>query len=93
MAWKNPRTHELRIFGYEIYPITSYLKKLDDRTQEGSFMGYTNIRATIKYLDPTPINSNTFHLIFLINMTINLLKDGRRDLKLWQTQIFLPSQH
>ena len=45
---KKPIIHELRTFGYDIYPITSSPKKLDDRTQEGLFVGYTNIRSTIK---------------------------------------------
>ena len=50
-AWygKNPCIHELRTFGCDIHPITSYPKKLGTRTQEGSFMGYTKIRATMKW--------------------------------------------
>ena len=53
-AWygKKPSIHELRTFGCDIYPITSSPKKLDDRTQEGSFMGYTNNRATMKWWYP-----------------------------------------
>ena len=36
-AWygKDPSIHELRIFGCDIYPVTSSPKKLDNRTQEG----------------------------------------------------------
>ena len=40
------------MFGREIYPITSSPKKLDNITQEQSFMGYTNSRATIKPWEP-----------------------------------------
>ena len=47
---KIPRTHELRNFGCGIYQITtSSPKNLNDRTQEGSFMGYTNRIATMKF--------------------------------------------
>ena len=49
---KNPSIHELRTFVLYIYPITSSPKKLDKRTQELSFMGYTDIRATMKWWDP-----------------------------------------
>ena len=35
-----------------MYPITKFSKKIDDRTQEVSFMGYTNIRATMEFWDP-----------------------------------------
>ena len=31
---KKPRIHELRTFGYDIYPVTIMPKKLDDGTQE-----------------------------------------------------------
>ena len=49
---KNPSIHVLIIFGCDIYPITSSPKKLYDITQEGSFMGYTKIIATMKWWDP-----------------------------------------
>ena len=48
----NPSILELRTFGCDIYPIKSSPKKLDGRTKEGSFMGYTNSRATMKWWDP-----------------------------------------
>ena len=53
-AWygKNTSIQELRTFGCDIYPITSSNKELDEITQEGSFMGYTNSRATMKWWDP-----------------------------------------
>ena len=53
-AWygKKPSIYELRKFGCDIYPITSYPKSFYDRTQEGSFVGYTNIRATVKWWYP-----------------------------------------
>ena len=49
-AWygKNPSIHELMIFGCYIYLISSSHKELYDRTQEVSFLGYTNIRDTTK---------------------------------------------
>ena len=46
-----PIINELRKFGCEIYPITSSSKKLYDRTKQGSLMGYTNSRATVKLWD------------------------------------------
>ena len=49
---KKPIIYELTAFGCNIYPINSYPKKLDNRTQEGSLMGYTNSRATMKWWDP-----------------------------------------
>ena len=49
---KDPSIHELITFVCDIYPITSYPKKLDNRTQEGSFTGYTKIRSTTKWWDP-----------------------------------------
>ena len=49
---KNTSIHELKTFGCDIYPITSSPKKLDDRTQKGSFMGYTNTTYTIKWWYP-----------------------------------------
>ena len=53
-AWHGKKhiIHEIRAFGCDIYPITSSPKKIDDITQEGSFMGYTNSRATMKWWDP-----------------------------------------
>ena len=46
---KKPSVHEHRTFLCGIYPIPSFPKKLYYRTQEGSFMGYTNRRATMKW--------------------------------------------
>ena len=51
MVGKKPSMHELITFGYDIYPITSSTKRLYGRTVEESFMGYTNIRATMKWRD------------------------------------------
>ena len=53
-AWygKKSSIHELRKFGCDIYPIPSSPENFYDITQEGSFMGYTNIRATMKYWEP-----------------------------------------
>ena len=48
---ESPRIIELRTIRCDIYPITSYPKTLYDRTQEGLFVGYSNIRATIKWWD------------------------------------------
>ena len=49
---KIPSIYELRTFGCDIYPITSSPKKLDERTQAGSFMGYTNSRSAMKLWEP-----------------------------------------
>ena len=49
---QKPIIHALRTFGCDIYPITSSPEKLYDRTQEGSFVGYKNSRATMKCWDP-----------------------------------------
>ena len=53
-AWygKKPSIYELRTFGCDIYPITYSPRKLDNRTQEGSIMGYKNSRSTMKWWDP-----------------------------------------
>ena len=48
---KNPSIHELRTFGCDIYPIPSSPENLYDITQAGSLMGYTHIRATMKWWD------------------------------------------
>ena len=50
-AWydKNPSIHELRTFGFDIYPITLYNKNLDYRTKEVLLIVYTNIRDTMKW--------------------------------------------
>ena len=50
--FKKPSIHELRNFGCDIYPITSYPKIFYDRTQKGSCMFYTTRRATIKWWYP-----------------------------------------
>ena len=53
-AWysKNPSIHEIKSCGCDKYPITPYPKKLDDRTQERSFMGYTSIISIKKWWNP-----------------------------------------
>ena len=53
-AWyvKKPSIHKIITFGCDIYPITSSTKKLYDITQEGSFMGYKNSIATMKWWYP-----------------------------------------
>ena len=48
---KRPRIHKLRTFGCAIYSINSSPKDLDNRTQQVSFMGYTNSRPTMKRWD------------------------------------------
>ena len=49
---KNHSIRELKSFECDIYPITSSPKTLDNRTQEVSFMGYTNSRSTMKLWNP-----------------------------------------
>ena len=53
-AWygKSTNIHKLRTSRCEIYPITTPPKKIDDQKQEGSFMGYANITATVKLWYP-----------------------------------------
>lgn len=53
-AWYNKRTsiHDFRVWGCAIYPRSHNHKKLDDRTLQGFFMGYTNTRSIIKWWDP-----------------------------------------
>ena len=48
-AWygKRPIIHELRKFGFDIYPITSPPKKLDKLIKAGLFMGYITSRETM----------------------------------------------
>ena len=49
---KNNRIHELRTFGFDIYPITFSPKKLYYTTQELSFMDYNTTIATMKWRYP-----------------------------------------
>ena len=49
---KSQIIHQLREFECNIYPITPMLKKLNDITPEGSFMGYTNSIETMKWCGP-----------------------------------------
>ena len=92
LTWhgQKPSINELITFGCDIYPITSSPKKLDDRKQEGSFMGYTNICAEIKWWDPHTKKLKYCSFEKLTNITINLVKDVHQVLKLCLTQI-LPS--
>ena len=64
MVWKKPSIHELIILGCDIYPITSSPKKLDVRTQEGSFMGYIKSRDTMKWWDPYTNKIKYYSYIF-----------------------------
>ena len=53
-AWydKKPRIHEPITFRCDIYTVPSSPKRLNGTRQEISFMGYTKIRATMKWWDP-----------------------------------------
>ena len=59
---KKPSIHELRTFRCDVYPITSFPKKLDEITQEGSFMGYTNRTPTKNGGNHKQRDSNTVHM-------------------------------
>ena len=57
-------------------------------------MGYTNIRDTMKLWDPNnQRNSNIVRLKKLMNITINLVKDGHQVLNSFLAQILPPLQH
>ena len=85
--------HELRTFGYDIYPITSSPKKLYYMTQRGSLMSYTNIIATIKWWDPHTKKLKYCSSEIFDEHKENLVKDGHQVLNLPMEQIFTPSQH
>ena len=94
-AWyvRNPRIHELRAFGCDIYPIKYSPKKLDNRTQEGSITSYTKSRATMKWWTHTKRDSNNVHLQNFMSTTITLAKFGHQALNLCLAQIIPPFQH
>ena len=53
LGCKTPTNSLTRSFFFcDIYPIPPKYKKLDNIKQEGSFMGYTNSRVTIKFWGP-----------------------------------------
>ena len=83
----------LQNFKYDIYPITSSPKKLDNRKKEGQLMSYTNNIATMKWWDQHTKRLKYCSSEKLMNTTINLAKVGHQALTLCLAQIIPPFQH
>ena len=67
-----PIIHGLRIFVYDIYPINSSPKNIDDQKQEGSLMVILTEEKKLNGGTHIPRKSNIVHLPNLMNITINL---------------------